>query len=698
MTAPALRVGLLRATYKLPSAGHVERSSLDSALSAVLEETLERAIERSRVGGSELVCIRRLHVPVSVRGGAAQTAVADAWSAAIVTALEDTAARPAAGVVRYASRREALLDVAAGVAAGDIERAWAWRRLGLWDGPESMDAAAAGAVLVHTLLAEPGAIVPVVAAVARGGGLPGLAGALDGRGWSALAAAALRSAGLDENTAVDVAAGLAAASGSAAASSGTDASRAQAAVPDGSGVDSRPSPAPRRRLATSAVLSAAPGLRTASSERFVTLASLAVLGCLDADPGLGHAPVARARAALLASASAMLALHSGADRLNPPAARREHAKPPPAGPPPTTMLLAGPADDGAAGLRAVPPRRAARRANAGGAGAGEEGDRDTASGEDRAAASHSEDGPAGAPGAGNHAAGRDENGHSASHGKNHRAACSGGGGASAGRGEGRSAGPGDGRRSAESAEDGRFAERAVGSAPRAGDGADRRAPDRPPSVHGENGADGLRDGADDSVATGPDTSGTVRWESAGAAVEDTNPRPWRGAGGDRGPGTATSFGGLAFLLHLVGELGLPGRLCGDAPLGERSVRWSLHQLAMQLTGAAPGDPAALAFAGLVPDAEPPSAAAPPATSAEVASLRRAAQQIGVALALRLRTTRTPDLVARTCARRAHVRADPGWIELHLALDEVDVDIRRFGLDHDPGYVPWLGAVVRFVYA
>ena len=31
------------------------------------------------------------------------------------------------------------------------------------------------------------------------------------------------------------------------------------------------------------------------------------------------------------------------------------------------------------------------------------------------------------------------------------------------------------------------------------------------------------------------------------------------------------------------------------------------------------------------------------------------------------------------------------------MAEVDVDVRIAGLDVDPGWVPWLGAVVRFCY-
>ena len=37
------------------------------------------------------------------------------------------------------------------------------------------------------------------------------------------------------------------------------------------------------------------------------------------------------------------------------------------------------------------------------------------------------------------------------------------------------------------------------------------------------------------------------------------------------------------------------------------------------------------------------------------------------------------------------------IAARSSLDDVSTDVRRVGLDRDPGYVPWLGVVVKFVY-
>jgi hypothetical protein len=42
-------------------------------------------------------------------------------------------------------------------------------------------------------------------------------------------------------------------------------------------------------------------------------------------------------------------------------------------------------------------------------------------------------------------------------------------------------------------------------------------------------------------------------------------------------------------------------------------------------------------------------------------------------------------------------ADPGWLEVRLNVDDVDLMVRRAGLDLDPGWLDWLGTVVVFRY-
>ena len=155
---------------------------------------------------------------------------------------------------------------------------------------------------------------------------------------------------------------------------------------------------------------------------------------------------------------------------------------------------------------------------------------------------------------------------------------------------------------------------------------------------------------------------------------------------------STRFGGLLFLLKLIEGLGLPDQILAHCP--RRPFRWALHQLALALVPAEPDDAAALACAGLPPDAAPPSCSEEPPDDAEGALIASFVERVLVALETRLEEKQP---IAFVCYRAAEIVADPGWIEVHLSLNEVSTSIRRAGLDLDPGYLPWLGVVVSFVY-
>lgn len=151
----------------------------------------------------------------------------------------------------------------------------------------------------------------------------------------------------------------------------------------------------------------------------------------------------------------------------------------------------------------------------------------------------------------------------------------------------------------------------------------------------------------------------------------------------------SEFGGLLFLLPLVEPASLPP---------ERPLRWSLQQLALALVPAESGDPAVLAFCGLGPEAVSPDLDEPPATEDEAAVFVELAAGLVATLALRLGEPEPSRvLLERVVRRRARVVADPGWLELVFSLDDVSTELRRAGLDLDPGFLPWLGVVVRFVY-
>jgi hypothetical protein len=167
---------------------------------------------------------------------------------------------------------------------------------------------------------------------------------------------------------------------------------------------------------------------------------------------------------------------------------------------------------------------------------------------------------------------------------------------------------------------------------------------------------------------------------------------------------SSRYGGVLYLVNLLREIGLPETIDADAQWASRGMRWVLHQLAMRLVNLEPDDPAALVFAGLQPDAPPPSATQDPATDPENGALDVMTRGIACALHDRLRRAPAADgedvlaLVRDVFDRPAEILAEPAWIEARFALDDVSIEVRRAGLDINPDWVPWLGIVLRFVYA
>jgi hypothetical protein len=166
----------------------------------------------------------------------------------------------------------------------------------------------------------------------------------------------------------------------------------------------------------------------------------------------------------------------------------------------------------------------------------------------------------------------------------------------------------------------------------------------------------------------------------------------------------TGHGGLLYLVNLLPRIGLIEVLCGDERWSDRGLRWVLHRLAMALAEIGPDDAAALVFAGLTPGTTPPSSLQDPPTDLERVALDTLRATVTRALRTTLDGRSQPDadddlrLMNQVCRRPAQIAAEPGWIEARFAPEEVSLDIRRSGLDRDPDWVPWLGIVLRFVYA
>jgi hypothetical protein len=104
---------------------------------------------------------------------------------------------------------------------------------------------------------------------------------------------------------------------------------------------------------------------------------------------------------------------------------------------------------------------------------------------------------------------------------------------------------------------------------------------------------------------------------------------------------------------------------------------------------------------LPPDAAPPDKSEEGATELDERVLEDFALEVSTDLRARLDPEclhLLPEpLVDFVCVRPAEIVADPGWIEVRLPLDSVSTELRRAALDLDPGYLPWLGLVVKFVY-
>jgi hypothetical protein len=177
-------------------------------------------------------------------------------------------------------------------------------------------------------------------------------------------------------------------------------------------------------------------------------------------------------------------------------------------------------------------------------------------------------------------------------------------------------------------------------------------------------------------------------------------------------GAFTAWAGAPFLLATAQAAGLPGRALDDLTFAGHTVRWVVHTVGLRLVPADAADPALLALAGVAAaDGATLTAADPPTASEQKAidELARdwtavtaarflAAQPASERAELAAPTSWKPaEVIARIGRRNGRVMGNRGWIEVHLPLAEVDIAVRRAGFDIDPGWVPWLGTVVRYVY-
>ncbi len=159
----------------------------------------------------------------------------------------------------------------------------------------------------------------------------------------------------------------------------------------------------------------------------------------------------------------------------------------------------------------------------------------------------------------------------------------------------------------------------------------------------------------------------------------------------------TNYGGLLFLLPLVESSGGIELLLSESSLAETSLPEVLHRLSLNLYPLSPHDPAALAFAGMMPQQALPYDLECELSENQTNILEAATTLVISSLAERLPKWHRASLMQRVVERDAMIVADPGWFEIHFRLIDVSVDIRRVALDLDPGFIPWLGVVIKYVY-
>lgn len=164
----------------------------------------------------------------------------------------------------------------------------------------------------------------------------------------------------------------------------------------------------------------------------------------------------------------------------------------------------------------------------------------------------------------------------------------------------------------------------------------------------------------------------------------------------------SQWGGLLFLLHLLPAtawLEELDALSATQELDADSARSLLWQLATSGLGVPASDAAVRAFCGgWQPHARQLNVQGQISLPAALTTLMgHLLERLHTLISERL--AHAPDITLTSiCRRDALIRFEPGWIEVHFSVDQADTRLRRVGLDLDPGWMPWLGCVMRFVYA
>lgn len=167
-------------------------------------------------------------------------------------------------------------------------------------------------------------------------------------------------------------------------------------------------------------------------------------------------------------------------------------------------------------------------------------------------------------------------------------------------------------------------------------------------------------------------------------------------------GLRTEFAGLYFLLHPLRHVGIAGALEANPQL---AVTQFVSRVLLRLAGkarVAEKDPVLFSLADDLGHErhEFDDALVIPDTMCGVKRLKDktdVTERLWTAAVRRWCRKHAQMSAHQICARPGRIVTTRTHVEIIMPMSSVDLRIRRCGLDLDPGYVPWLGRVVRFHY-
>ncbi|MEU2393271.1 hypothetical protein [Streptomyces sp. NPDC007369] len=187
---PEVVVGRLSATLRYdPGEVPPAADRLRGPLRHAVDDHLEAALHALALPPGRW-CLSRLDLTLALDLDRPDAALARDWSRAVAEAVARTVREDRGAAVHYPSDADLLADAVTGLAAGRLERLWAWRQTGLVRPGDPAPAAAPGEAVLAVLERHPRQAAATVLRAAGRCGAAALDRALGRRGWQRLAALA----------------------------------------------------------------------------------------------------------------------------------------------------------------------------------------------------------------------------------------------------------------------------------------------------------------------------------------------------------------------------------------------------------------------------------------------------------------------------------------------------------------------------